>query len=268
MPLYWDRLIADTTDLMPEEFGVYMRLMYRQWTKGSIPASIDKQSRLGGVTTRAMRSISESIGSRLHAHPSIPDAVYSPFMEIVREEMRQRSIRRKNAGKRGGEAKRDASNAKATIKQCDSNERAIDKQTPAFQSPISNKSTSVDGTGAPQQPPLGVQEPSEMGAWRILDAAWPVISGQHELAVKRRAWRDHNKRFAKDLADNGKTPEQVTAMLTLAYTHPEGKRFYGGITTLAKLIEHWPKLAALENEPQDDAETRKAMMRGDYLPIC
>lgn len=360
MPLYWDRLIADTTDLTAEEFGAYMLLLNRQWTKGGIPADNSAMARIARVKPARMKAIRTVLGERLQPHPAIEDSVYSPFMERVREEMQSRNRARTAAGSQGGRSKwgteqanknkraerlraarergthtddewrrlldlcghrcvrcgtqeaeivkdhvvllaRDGSDAisnlqplcrrcnsakgpdctdyvspgirEAFTKQTPSNATDYSlsnaEQTPEFQSPRSIKSPNGDGDGPPKQPALGVKEPSDLGAWQILDAAWPVVSTHHDLAIGRTDWRSHNKRAAKSLANSGKTPEQVVKMLTLAYTHPEGRRWYGGITTLAKLIEHWPKIAALEIEQEpDEQERRKSIMRGDFMEIC
>lgn len=131
---------------------------------------------------------------------------------------------------------------------------------------IEIEDTNVSGDPSPKQPSLGVDKPSDLDAYRILDAAWPVISGRHDLAIKRADWRTHNKRAAKALAANDKTPEAVVAMLEIAYEHPEARRFYGGITTLAKLIEHWPKLAAIDTDEMDESDRRRAIAQGDFLP--
>lgn len=122
------------------------------------------------------------------------------------------------------------------------------------------------GDSAPRQPRLPVGQPSDIVAYRILDAAWPVVSRQHDIAMSRDTWRKRNKAAAVDLAELGKMPADVVEMLRLAYEHPEGKRFYGGIVMLAKLAEHWPKLVALDSEGEDQSETRRAIARGDFLP--
>lgn len=99
--LYYDDLIADTTDLTPEELGVYMRLMHRQWKTGAIPADIGKQASIGGVARPRMKRIREAIGDRLKSHPSTAAAVFSPRMEEVREQQRLNAITNSARGKNG-----------------------------------------------------------------------------------------------------------------------------------------------------------------------
>ena len=82
--------------------------------------------------------------------------------------------------------------------------------------------------------------PADLAAYLILDAVYPVVLEQHEdLAFSRKEWRDKNKRAAKALADQGKTPDQVVAALRAAYADKfEG---YRQIVMLDKLREHWTK---------------------------
>lgn len=274
MPVYVDRLIADTQDLSAEEFGVYWRLLCRQWSKGAIPCDVARQANIGGVKPGRMKAIREAIGTRLQRHETIKNCEYSPFMEDVRETMRLRNQKASENGRKGAQKRwQPDSEAIATLSQVYSDPIGDDvangvanvSQTDEFQFPSSNKDTNVSGDGSPKQPPL-LGRPSDIAAYRILDAAWPVISAQHDLAIKQKAWRQHNKRAAVELADAGKTPEDVVAMLEAAYG--PGSRFYGGITTLAKLAEHWPKLAQIAGDPEDDQQVQRRIANGDYLPVA
>lgn len=101
MPLYWDKLLSDTTDLSAEEIGVYILLLGYQWTKGSIPAALPAMARIARVKAPLMREILSILGERLQPVDGNPDALSSPFMEQVRETQIARFRKRSNAGKRG-----------------------------------------------------------------------------------------------------------------------------------------------------------------------
>ena len=122
------------------------------------------------------------------------------------------------------------------------------------------------GTGeAPDAVPAGNRKkPSvvDLAAYKIMDAALPVILAHGEIGFTQKAWRQRNKAAAADLVELGRTPEDVVAMLEVAYA----SKFYNGITTLAKLQEHWPKLVAIDSAPEDPAELQRRIMRGDFLP--
>ncbi len=101
MPLYFDDLIADTTDLSCEELGAYVRMMHRQWTRGSIPDDNEAQVRITGLSAARMRKAREAIGKRLKPHPFEAKALYTKKMEEVRAEAKAYSDRqRARASKR------------------------------------------------------------------------------------------------------------------------------------------------------------------------
>lgn len=124
-------------------------------------------------------------------------------------------------------------------------------------SPESIKTTNV----------VGKPEPSllDMSAYRIMDSAWPIINGAHKLIIKRDTWRKHNKAAAKELVEAGKSAEDVAEMLLFAFEDPEASRFYGGITTLAKIVEHWPKLEKMRSAPTSGDASHDAYVHGEYL---
>lgn len=67
MPLYVADLMADTTDLTPEEFGVYMRLLINMWRGDmcSIPNDDVVIARMVGCSTRRWRQIRGKLGGKL-----------------------------------------------------------------------------------------------------------------------------------------------------------------------------------------------------------
>jgi len=88
-------------------------------------------------------------------------------------------------------------------------------------------------------------KPEDLAAWAILEAAYPVVKEHVELAMTQADWKKQNKAAALSLQKVGKKPEQVAAALRCAYTNPEASRFYGNITRLEKLQEHWGALVAI-----------------------
>lgn len=134
---------------------------------------------------------------------------------------------------------------------------------------ISTLSPNGDGDPAPQRLPLR-KEPStsDLAAYRIMDAAYPVIRQYTALQQTQKRWKQINKAGALDLAELNTAPEEVVRVLTLAYTDERARRYYGGIATLSKLAEHWHKIIAVcEDDPEEtESERRKAYSRGDFLP--
>lgn len=192
-PVYVDRLIADTMDLTDEEFGVYMRLILgRQWPKGSIPSDPADQARLTHNQTAAkMKKFASVIGQRLQPHPTAPNAVHSPFMERVREDMRKRNKTNSTNGKKGADKRwnRD-SEAIATPSQNDgeTDSQAIAKasqgssQTDGFQSPIpiSTPSASPRDAGARTRDAAKTSPAFAFCEWYLQQAiAAGAIGGHH-----------------------------------------------------------------------------------------
>jgi uncharacterized protein YdaU (DUF1376 family) len=242
-----------------EEFGAYWRLCCYSWEDGSIPSDLDDLARmLPRTTKKKLAAMWRIIGKCFSAHPTMSDRLVQPRLEIERQKQQcHRKIQAQNGQKGGRPRKPEPLILETQTKPNDNPSLSIGlSESKAKKSLSSSSSSSSSSNNYGGKPPancdsprslvLELDEPVRLQAYLILDAAWPVISAQHEIAIKRADWRNHNKRAAESLAKAGKTPEQVGAMLALAYSHPVGSKYYGGITTLAKLIEHWPKLSALE----------------------
>jgi len=99
------------------------------------------------------------------------------------------------------------------------------------------------GRSKPQRP-----EPSlaDQAAWRILEAAVPLVFEYAQPKLKRVDWRRSNKRGAESLVASGVSAEDVVRMLRVAYAHPEASKYYGRLTRLEKLAEAWSKLEDFE----------------------
>lgn len=63
MPVYIGDLTADTQDLSPEEFGIYLRLLLQMWTRGgTIPSDPQRLSRLAGCDATTLDRVWPRIG--------------------------------------------------------------------------------------------------------------------------------------------------------------------------------------------------------------
>lgn len=62
LPLKTDALLADTSHMTPEEFGVYCRLLFVMWRHGGKLKDDDSEmATIGGVTRARWRSIKEKV---------------------------------------------------------------------------------------------------------------------------------------------------------------------------------------------------------------
>lgn len=62
LPLKTDALIADTSHMSPEEFGVYVRILCAMWRHGArLPDSPIELATIGGVTLKRWNAISEKV---------------------------------------------------------------------------------------------------------------------------------------------------------------------------------------------------------------
>lgn len=62
MPVKTDAILADTTHMSPEEFGVYCRLLFVMWRQeGKLPDDDSEMATIGGVTGARWRTIKEKV---------------------------------------------------------------------------------------------------------------------------------------------------------------------------------------------------------------
>lgn len=88
--LYPRDLLADTDNLTDAAFGLYMRLLCKQWLNGSLPAAFESDDGdsmmdvlpIGDAKER--RKSWRMIGRHFPAHPDLPDRVAQPRLERVR----------------------------------------------------------------------------------------------------------------------------------------------------------------------------------------
>lgn len=62
MPLKTDALLADTTHMTPEEFGVYVRILLAMWRHGAkLSDNPSELAIIGGVTVKKWNAIAEKV---------------------------------------------------------------------------------------------------------------------------------------------------------------------------------------------------------------
>lgn len=98
-PLYPADLLADTTHLSPEEFGVYVRLLCHQWQHGSIPTDPDKLARISGGFQVDFKSILDEF------FVDYRGKLINRRMDRERKKAKEISDKRKELGRKGGLAK-------------------------------------------------------------------------------------------------------------------------------------------------------------------
>ena len=93
--------VADTTDFSAEEVGIYMRLLCRQWTAGSLPSDIASLARIGGVSKARMTSAWNMLGRCFRAHPVATGQIVQGRLERVRAAALEYHRKRVESGKAG-----------------------------------------------------------------------------------------------------------------------------------------------------------------------
>jgi hypothetical protein len=86
---------------------------------------------------------------------------------------------------------------------------------------------------------------SDLAAYAIRDAAWRTIEDRHgaSLGSSEGDWKKRNKVGADVLHRAGRTPEEVAAMLRVAYDDPVASKYHGAITRLDVLADRWTALS-------------------------
>src|SRR5262245_4276833 len=100
--VYWDRLIAKTSHLKPDEFGAYILLRLHQLRKGDVPVSeIARLAQIIGCTPAVAKRIWEEIGAFFA--PDDDGRWRNRRLEEGRAEQQKKALN----GSRGGRAKHD-----------------------------------------------------------------------------------------------------------------------------------------------------------------
>lgn len=111
------------------------------------------------------------------------------------------------------------------------------------------------------------EEAAEKAALAILEACWPLVEAEHDLGFSKKEWLAQNDAAARSLVEVGKTAEEAAELLTVAYEDPDARKYYGRITRLDKLKEHWHALVSIAEGPEEtEAEIDDRRIHGDCLP--
>ncbi len=138
LPLYVRDLIMDTNDIPPASFGSYVRLLCRMWCERGtdLPMDMDKLARIAGVGPRQFKNkIWPDIAGYFMALEG--GRITQRRLRKEKEKARQLTAKRKEFGKRGGEAK--ALNAKKTAL---ANATDLPEQNPSIHIHITDKDVS------------------------------------------------------------------------------------------------------------------------------
>jgi hypothetical protein len=144
--------------------------------------------------------------------------------------------------------------------------------SPDAEAPVAPEQQTLIGDAPPAKKAGRRREPSEadLAAWAILAAAWPLVADYRAPSMSDVEWKKQNKASALDLHRIGRSPDDVAAMLRVAYTNPKTTPYLRSITRLTHLAERWSDVAALA--PVEEFEhgwvdgkpvSRK---RGTFLP--
>ena len=109
--------VADTTDFSAEEVGIYLRLLCRQWTAGSLPSDMVSLAKIGGVSKARMISAWKMLGRCFIPHAQ-NGQIMQGRLERVRAEALEYHRKKVESGKAG--AQRRHSSAKDSLEQKDS----------------------------------------------------------------------------------------------------------------------------------------------------
>lgn len=113
MPLWVYDIEADESCrlMTAEQFGVYVRMLIRQWVEGSVPADTGALSILVGVPKRKLDGQFETVLSKFHPKADDPTRLINLRCFEERDNAVSKVEKNRQAGRKGGEA-----NAKANAK--------------------------------------------------------------------------------------------------------------------------------------------------------
>jgi uncharacterized protein YdaU (DUF1376 family) len=101
---YADDFLSGTSDMSPEEVGIYIRLLCHQWTKGGLPTDEPRLARMAGIDGNAM--VLPSLSYVLAKFTASPDGLLrNGRMERVRAEQDANRAKRSSAGAKGAESR-------------------------------------------------------------------------------------------------------------------------------------------------------------------
>jgi uncharacterized protein YdaU (DUF1376 family) len=173
-PLYHGDYLRDTSDLSPSEHGIYLLLLMAFFGRGPLPDHITRLCRIAaGADPEEVRGILTRYWQRT------PAGWINRRMELVISEQRAKHERRASAGKLGGQSK--ASNAKAMLKQCSSNQNQNQNQREEGDKP---PQPPLGGTAAPKKPRTAKPRPDDVIPEGVDPQAWADFTA-HRREIRK-----------------------------------------------------------------------------------
>ena len=171
----------------PAEVGCYQRLLNHQWINGPLPKL--RLWRIAGATSKEWPEIWETLAEKFQEQGG---GLVNVRMEAVRAEQEAYRNRRAAAGRLGGIAKAEASNAKAMPEQGHGNVTKKASIALALQSSSSSSSLPTPSTSK-EHPPKTDSAPHSF------EQFWDAYGHKHGRQAAIKAWR----KTAKTRPENG-----------------------------------------------------------------
>lgn len=184
MQLYVADYLGDTRHLTTEQHGAYLLLLMTMWrSEGTLPNDDRKLARIAGCTGSRWTKIKDDV---LAFFDIEGDALTNKRLKLELEKASEKSIKRAEAGTRGGKAKalksKDADVANATPLPCHSSD---------IRYQIDN---SPKGECRPKADPLPIQEAFD---------GWNELARRRSLPVAKTLTAQRRKQIRARLADGG-----------------------------------------------------------------
>lgn len=231
---YADDFLAGTSDMSPEEVGIYIRLLCHQWAKGGVPAEESRLARMAGIDGNAMLlpSLRYVVGKfTAHADGCLRNA----RLERVREEQAENRAKRSAAGAKGAESRwgngKHDGNAMAKPLASSSQNNSSPSPTPSPITENTNPLTPLQGDKPVEEKPPQPKEPKPKGPLQLRAEAimgrrpsTPLTSGE-------------SRAFSKNRAAIEATTEEDWRTLERFYAAPQSETF--ARKDLGTLLNNW-----------------------------
>jgi uncharacterized protein YdaU (DUF1376 family) len=182
-PLYHGDYLRDTQDLSPAEHGVYLLLLMAFVSRGPLPDDLNRLCRLAaGAEPQDVRHILERYWSCTEA------GWVNGKMERVLDVQHEKHQRRVEAGRKGGQAK--ASNAKAMLEHCSTNQNQNQNQNHIQDSVAPNGATRQNSAGVSTRARVPFSEIVKLWAEVCPHLPQPAKLSDARKATIRARWHD------------------------------------------------------------------------------
>lgn len=155
------------------ELGIYMHLVSRCWIDQSIPADVDDLVRLlPRAKKKEFEKAWQTVGRCFEAHPTLPDRLIHPDLEVRRaRQAAVREVRKAAAGDRWDKERAAANAAEAAVRDAN----ASDMHSKGDATTVHEQCPPVAPSGIPH--PVGALSPSGAGSGA---GGGTADSGSHE----------------------------------------------------------------------------------------